>query len=538
MPSIIRLKSNVSGAITHNTAPISKVENRQATATAAAAATAQASAKRDVSDLMEDAGFDKLEQGPAMNAVLRVLRKLTALLPGADPRVLLMTKIEATKRLTDLGFMGADRIVERAFKLARLNADPRSPFGGFAGLEDDDPWPDAVDGADLLDKISSVFKRYVALRSQRDADALALWVAHSYLLNSLTVTPMLAITSPEKRCGKTTVLAVVGALARLSLFTSNITAAALFRSIDRYAPTLVVDEADTLFESSPEIRGILNAGHTRTAAYVMRCAPDTHEPVRFSTWCPKVIAKIGTFPETIEDRSIPVRMRRKLSGDRVTRIRQERIHGEMADLRSQLRRWTLDVADELPDDPDVPDELHDRAQDNWRPLIAIADTAGEEWPARARAAARDLMAPTEDTSASDGVLLLGDLRDLFRESGHETVASDDLVARLVGMEERSWGDYQRGRAITAQKIAALLRPFRIQPVMMRCGDRTRRGYGRCACQDAFARYLPPDEDLAADNGGEERPMKPEGVTDVTGHASCQKPRPTIRVFRLGRKGAA
>jgi hypothetical protein len=41
----------------------------------------------------------------------------------------------------------------------------------------------------------------------------------------------------------------------------------------------------------------------------------------------------------------------------------------------------------LPDNPALPDELHDRAQDNWRLLIAIADTLSPAVGERARRAA-------------------------------------------------------------------------------------------------------------------------------------------------------
>ena len=38
----------------------------------------------------------------------------------------------------------------------------------------------------------------------------------------------------------------------------------------------------------------------------------------------------------------------------------------------------------------MPASLDGRAADNWRPLIAIADLAGSEWPARARRVAESL----------------------------------------------------------------------------------------------------------------------------------------------------
>jgi putative DNA primase/helicase len=74
---------------------------------------------------------------------------------------------------------------------------------------------------------------------------------------------------------------------------------------------LLLDEADTFVDGNEELRGILNSGHTGDQAYVIRCNPVTLEPERFSVWCPKSIALIGSLSGTLADRSIEIRMERK-----------------------------------------------------------------------------------------------------------------------------------------------------------------------------------------------------------------------------------
>ena len=91
---------------------------------------------------------------------------------------------------------------------------------------------------------------------------------------------------------------------------SNISSAAVYRSIERWHPTLIVDEADTFLRDNTELRGILNAGHRRNA-FVLRVEGDDHEPRRFSVWCPKVIAMIGKPHATLSGRSIVVELKRK-----------------------------------------------------------------------------------------------------------------------------------------------------------------------------------------------------------------------------------
>ncbi len=56
-----------------------------------------------------------------------------------------------------------------------------------------------------------------------------------------------------------------------------------------------------------------------------------------------------------------------------------------------MARWGQDhAAGVAAIDPEVPTGLHDRAVDNWRPLLALSEAVGGEWPTRARAAARAL----------------------------------------------------------------------------------------------------------------------------------------------------
>src|SRR5262249_3953262 len=142
-------------------------------------------------------------------------------------------------------------------------------------------------------------------------------------------------------------------------------------------------------KDNEEMRGILNSGHTKTAAHVIRNVEinGEHKPRRFSTWAPKAIATIRSLADTLEDRAIVVQLQRKPKAASVARLRK-RDSEQFATLRRKAARWATDHFDKLTDpDPAIPEALNDRATDNWRPLIAIADLAGGDWPTRARDAA-------------------------------------------------------------------------------------------------------------------------------------------------------
>lgn len=176
-----------------------------------------------------------------------------------------------------------------------------------------DPWPEPVDGAELLGVLVATFTRFLALPDHA-AEALALWTVHTHTFDAGAITPRLALTSPKKRCGKSTALGVLQKLVPRPLPAANITAASFFRAVEKWRPTVLVDEADTFLRGNDELRGILNAGHRRDGC-VIRSVGDDHEPRAFKVWAPVAIAMIGRLPDTLEDRSIVVSMRRKLPNE-------------------------------------------------------------------------------------------------------------------------------------------------------------------------------------------------------------------------------
>ena len=136
--------------------------------------------------------------------------------------------------------------------------------------------------------------------------------------------------------------------------------------------------------------------------------------------------------------------------------------------------------------PDIPSELGDRAADCWEPLLAIADLAGDDWPERARHAAIRLSATLHETTLSPGVRLLDAIRIVLASKRQSQIGSAEL-ARAIN-ETETWPTRD---PIDARELAARLRPYDIQPRLLRHGNEVFRGY-RCAdFEDAFVRYLDP-----------------------------------------------
>src|SRR4029077_3535476 len=292
----------------------------------------------------------------------------------------------------------------------------------------------------LLEELERFFCRFIVL-PEGASIALTLWTLQAHAHAAFDISPLLVLSSPEKRCGKTTALALLGKVVPKALPASNITPAALFRAVESLAPTLLIDEADSFLREREELRGILNSGHTRSTAFVVRTVGDTHEVCFFSTWAPKVIALIGRLSSTLEDRSIVIPMRRRAPSERVERLRLDRL-GEIADIPRRAARWSGDHLEELRRaDPETPPGLHDRAADNWRPLLAIADVAAGTWPERARRAAILLSGGEAGEDSSVRVQLLTDLRDASQRRGADRLFTDAMLEDLVDREDRPWAEW-------------------------------------------------------------------------------------------------
>ncbi len=355
-----------------------------------------------------------------------------------------------------------------------------------------DRWPDAVEGQELLDDIASTIQRFVVLPAHA-RDAAALWVLHAYAHDAAEISPILTVTSPERRCGKTTLGTVLGALVPRALHTASLTPSVLFRAIQTFSPTLIVDEADTFLVGRSDLGGILNSGHQRTNAYVLRSAGGQHEPRHFSTWAPKIIMGIAVsqLSSTLIDRSIVVELKRRTASEPVERLRLDRLGALCTPLRQRAARWVADhIEAARAAEPELSDGLNDRAADNWRLMIAMATEAGPRWARRARAAAIRLSAGDEERGEdSPGVRLLTDIRDFFATEGVAFVPTSALLAWLIKREDRPWAKWQRGKAITAHTLAKLLRLYDIAPKTLRVGVATPRGYELAQFADPFARYL-------------------------------------------------
>jgi hypothetical protein len=371
---------------------------------------------------------------------------------------------------------------------------------------------------ELLTAIDDLIAQFVVFAAPAQRTAVALWIAHTHSLAAFDVTPYLNVRSAEKRSGKTRLLEVLGLLVPRPWHAVQPSEAVLFRKIARDTPTLLLDEVDAVFTGPPSdrtegLRALLNAGYRRGAT-VDRCVGQGMHLRAFPVFCAKALTGIGTLPDTVADRCIPIALLRRKKSEQVTKFKLREVRPRAAPLYGALAAWAEEAVARLRvARPELRDGLGDRAEEVWEPLLAVADEAGGEWPKRAWAAAVALSGGEGDAE-SLRVTLLGAIRDVFDDLQVNKILTLDLLRRLVEREVDPWpawwgkevdyADEAHPPRKAARDLARHLKPFEVRPKDVRVSDaRKGKGYDRADFEDAFARYLQPRQrDNATRQGGQ------------------------------------
>ena len=426
----------------------------------------------------------------------RSLRGITNWLDfmGAKVRHVILPEGEDGAKVGLDDYLGAGHDVAGLAGLAREPAaKPAAPAPQPATA----PVPVPADPAVLLDEVHEFLLSYVVFPSGAAAAAVTLWAAHTHLVAAFESTPRLALLSPEKQCGKSRTLELLELLCAGAETLSDASPAYLYRRIGAGQVTILLDEADAIWkrgktdETAEALRSVVNAGHRRSATVGrVEMIGQAATLTRFKVYAPAAIAGIGNLPDTIMDRAVIVRMRRRAPGERVRDYRERTTRPQGETLRGQLAAWAASVADRVGDPwPDMPPGVADRAADVWEPLLIVAGLAGGEWPKRAAEACTAFVTGARDDTGSTGTRLLADLREVF---GHAPqLFTQTILDRLHALSESPWADYAYGKPFSARDLADMLKEHQVKSHQVRIGEDSRKGYRRADLEDPWARYLPP-----------------------------------------------
>ena len=367
---------------------------------------------------------------------------------------------------------------------------------------DIEPWQESIDPAQLLDELTSTIQRFIVL-DKHQAQAAALWLSSCWFIDAIDCAPIALINAPEKACGKSQLLSVFGHLTPRPLQASGISPSALYRVVEKYKPTLLIDEIETVLKDNDELRGLINAGHTRNSAYVIRCVGDDHEPKRFAVWGMKAIAGINAIKlaETVTSRAIVFELRKKTKAENVQRLNHAEA-GLFDNLTSKLARFSEDYTEQVKAArPNLPDALGDRDQNNWEPLLQVAGVAGGHWAKTANEIALTMAGATQSTQ-STGNELLADIQTIFEAKQVVKISLVELINALCEDTEAPWATYNRGKPLSPRQLSSRLKDYGVTSKTIRFNSyETAKGYDADQFNDAFARYLIPsaNSDLLSNN---------------------------------------
>lgn len=395
--------------------------------------------------------------------------------------------------------------------------DPRGPEHGTGSRPLRGPADHAEDGAgegaELLDEVRAAIGKYVVLPSEEALTAVTLWVAATHIQTVLQHAPRLAVVGPTKGCGKSRVLDVLHETVHKPMMTVNTSPAVVFRVIGKNPPTLLVDEADTIFGpkagDKEDLRGLLNAGHQRNRP-AWRISGPEHKPTAYPTFAMAALAGIGDLPDTIMDRAVVLRMQKRKPGEKVAQFRSRNSVPELNALRDRLTAWLgplRGTASRMV--PTMP--VQDRAADTWEPLVIIAHLAGGHWPARAHAAcvAMTRYEAAQDDQTSLKTRLLRDIHRIFQAHGNpEALSTQALIADLLQDPDAPWAEHGT-KGLNAYHLGNMLRDFGISPANHRFNQgRQAKAYARNRFLDAWARHCPDLTDPAPTPAHEAIPVRP------------------------------
>lgn len=352
----------------------------------------------------------------------------------------------------------------------------------------------ASSDVNVFDAVEWMLRRFLVLEDHQFT-ALTLWVLHTFVFRDFQHSPRLALLSPTRGCGKSTVLNLCLRLCLLARKFDSTSTASLPRLIDRDQPTVLLDEADNMdFAHEPVLRQILNAGYEEGGVREIVVRGEARD---FRLFAPVAFAAIGQLPSTLMSRSIVINMHRAPPSAKIERFdsKDQTLKSELDAVYRLVHAWSLQVRGKLDTNPAMPDRFYGRLADRWRALISIADAL--EYSNKARKAAKAFAAEHQDEDIK--VTLLSDIRRVFGAFADDRIKTSLLLQHLLALDDAPWNEFcgikgnRNPKRLTESEIHALLRAFGIPiktiwPRPRRPDSKSSRGYYAKDFEQAWASY--------------------------------------------------
>jgi hypothetical protein len=344
---------------------------------------------------------------------------------------------------------------------------------------------------DIFTVIRRYIERFIFLKKEESYSLLALWVMGTYLYRLFRYFPYIHLNA-EKGSGKTMLMEILAPVCFNGQISVNSTEAVIFRDIQNNSPTLFLDELEKMSKEEREkfagIMAVLKTGFSKNGL-VKRCDGKNKDKIRaFSTYAPKMFAGIKELDDVLSDRTIKIKMYRKLNNELFERYTEcTEILDTQKTIRDMLYSFGLKYSakiEEIYNEPCIPDEfcsiLNNREQDIWLPIISIAQLIDSEQKSDIVKEILDYSASyisekkTTDLLENDTVKLLSVLNQFLPFHEPENIKgnlyyykTDTLYDYFKQQEEYSWMDNKTWLSKQLRKLEIKTEVFRGKASTMR-----------------------------------------------------------------------
>jgi hypothetical protein len=425
------------------------------------------------------AGTDPLIQREILDALTANAKPFVEVLvkgPGGDARLVREELRRVKMDITDREAFAKEVAIPLGVTKASLLSTEgfKTPVSSRQVIfHDPEPWDAPIDGNGLLAELVALFEKHIYL-AKDDTIVIALWVIWSYLVGQdyIEVSPYLGITSPDKRCAKTRCLDLIERLVWRGFGVSDITKSSFFRFVEKFHPTICLDEFHRILENRPDLlQPLLNAYSRHKPVLVTN--PETMESEQFDIWCARAIAYLGELDDQFRDRVIEIYLGRKPPEIERAKLR-DTPESYTEELRRKLLRWALDNAEAVKD-AIIPvfQSDNDRAADNWEVLfkiVSVIDPDNIDSVVR-MALVKETGVTAQRESEQDAVLkgvrqayeeVCEHLQKPFSDSATEVFVSLDAICTLMNHDKQGlWQAWRFGEQKGAyeRKIAQIIRIY-------------------------------------------------------------------------------
>lgn len=304
-------------------------------------------------------------------------------------------------------------------------------------------------GLEVYSDIFAFLKSYLILKDD-EYPIMALWIMASWLVDDFTTAPYLLFLAP-KESGKSQALDALALLSYRATKSISVTCASLFRSIELWHITLLIDESENQLnihtETGQALYGCLNGGYKR-GSFAMRTEGDAGNrlPQNYDVFGFKAIGTTKITHPTLESRSIVINMTKGIP----EKILFDETRAFI--IRSKLLYWRFSTLHRLP--IVVPESLSGRIIEMFISLFTVAQvlryTEGIKTPIKYEALMallnkkiRELESYRKaEESTSEEARVIETIRDVIadkenNEPNSDFIYSKELALKLQWVDEYS-----------------------------------------------------------------------------------------------------